>query len=256
AVAAFYLVYKVLQLPGATDRLLEFLQFDLSEITAEVTFSALGQTCFSIGLSGTLGIVYGSYLRRRQPIVRTAMLTAGLDVGAALLAALFVVPAVLIFGISLTSGPTLLFQTIPHLFSQLPGGRWLAGLFLSAWVSVALLTIVATLDTLVQGLGELQLFEGLKKHLTWLCALAMALIMTPIAFNTHWLGTLDLVFGSGMFILGSLLAIVALGWGLGKATTSSEINPGGGAPVLVFWIRWVIPPCVAAVLLGFVFSAL
>ncbi|MEM1090836.1 MAG: sodium-dependent transporter [Pseudomonadota bacterium] len=254
-VAAVYLIFAVLRLDGAFDKLRGFITPDFSRLNVDVAFAALGQACFSVGLSGTVGVVLGSYLRRRQAVLGTALTTAGLDVMAALLAALFVVPAVLMFGIDMTAGPGLLFDTLPHLFSLLPGGRWLAGIFLLSWVSVALLSIVATLDTLTTGFGELQFLAPLRRWLTPAFGLAIAILVTPIAFNPQWLGMLDNIFGSGMFILGSLLAITGLGWGLGKQTTAQEVDPNGTMPWLVFWIRWVIPPTVAVILIGFVYSS-
>ncbi len=255
-VAALYTIFTVFTLDGAAPRLLEFLRFDFGRLSPEVAFAALGQTCFSVGLSGTIGVVLGSYMRQSQSLLGTAITTSALDVMAALMASLFIVPVVLLYGIDMTVGPGLLFETMPTLFSLIPGGRVLAGVFLTSWVSVALLTVVATLTALQTGFSEL---GPLKRHQRWLglgCAGVMALIVTPIAFNPHWIGTLDTIFGSAMFMVGALIVVAAMGWGLGRAATQSQVDPENKMPFVVFWIRWVVPPTVALVLLGFIYTTL
>lgn len=49
-------------------------------------------------------------------------MTAVLDTLAALLAGFAILPAVFAFGIDPTSGPQLMFVTLPQIFQQMPGG--------------------------------------------------------------------------------------------------------------------------------------
>ena len=63
-----------------------------------------------------------------------------------------------------------------------------------------------------------------------------------------WIGVLDLVFGSGMFMFGALLAVLALGWGLGVATAHRELATGL-PPLLgrgvMAWVRFIVPGSLA-----------
>ena len=77
-----------LRLPGAIVALKEFLAPDFSQLTPTSLFAALGQAFFSLSLGGTFYLVYGSYLRDRENIPRTAIATGIGDAGAALLAVL------------------------------------------------------------------------------------------------------------------------------------------------------------------------
>lgn len=256
--AAVYLVIVTLQLEGATDRLVEFLRPDFSRAGPSIWFAAMGQACFSVGLSGTLGVMYGSYLSRQASLVPTAGATCLVDLGAAFLAALFVVPAVLVFGLDLAAGPGLLFDTLPRLFSAMPGGRWLAPLFLLGWGLVAMLTLVAALDTVSGALADLGPRHSRRRWL-WIVTAAVCAVMLPIGLNPHWIGVLDLVFGSGMFMLGALLAVLAVGWGLGKAVAREQLGrglPPGLARLAVIWVRFVVPAALAAILIGFLVSTL
>lgn len=260
ALASLYLVASTLRIDGAMEQLQIFLRPDFSAIGPGIWFAAMGQACFSVGLSGTICVMYGSYLRREAPLVGTATATCAVDLGAAFLAALFVVPAVLVFGLDLAAGPGLLLDTLPRLFAVIPGGRWLAPIFLLGWSLVAMLTIIAVIDTLIGSLDDLTGPAFGRRRLLYLVAIVVGVVMLPIAFNPGWIGTLDLIFGSGMFMVGALVAVLAVGWGLGKATTASQLASGGlnpiWVPVLVFWVRYVVPAALAAILVGFLISTL
>lgn len=256
-IATAYLVIVALQLDGAREQLAAFLQPDFSRTGPDIWFAAMGQACFSVGLSGTLGVMYGSYLARDTPIVPTAAATCAVDLGAAFLAALFIVPAVLVFGLDLAAGPGLLFDTVPRLFAAMPGGRWLAPLFLAGWGLVAMLTLIAALDTVSGALADFTPRLGRRTWLWIVTGLAIACIV-PIGLNPQWIGVLDLVFGSGMFMLGALLAVLALGWGLGATTAHRELTAGlpdrMGRGVML-WVRFIVPGSLAAILIGFIITS-
>lgn len=255
--ATAYLVFVALQLDGALDQLAVFLQPDWSRTGPDIWFAAMGQACFSVGLSGTLGVMYGSYLAKDTPIVPTAAATCAVDLGAAFLAALFIVPAVLVFGLDLAAGPGLLFDTVPRLFSAMPGGRWLAPIFLAGWGLVAMLTLIAALDTVSGALADFT--PGIRRpRWLWIVTGAAAACIVPIGLNPEWIGVLDLVFGSGMFMFGALLAVLALGWGLGATTAHRELAsglPGALGRGVVTWVRFIVPGSLAAILIGFILTS-
>ena len=83
--------------------------------------------------------------------------------------------------------------------------------------------------------------------------------MIPIGFNPQSIGTLDLIFGSGMFMFGALLAVLALGWGLGVDVARSQLAvglPPWAATLLTIWVRYIVPLSLMAILLGFLYSNL
>ena len=259
AAIAIYLVFVALSLEGAIAELMNFLKPDFSQAGPDVWFAAMGQACFSVGLSGILCVMYGSYLRPETKIVPTAMTTGLMDTGAALMATLFVVPAVLVFGKDMAGGPGLLFETLPDLFSIMPGGRWLAPLFLFGWALVAMLSIICTFDAIVTGLSDLTGKRFGKGQWTITVGIVTAGIMFPIAMNPHWIGTLDLIFGSGMFMLGSLMGVIALGWGLGETVIRTQIRVGLSPRMedwMAWWIKYVVPLALAVILLGFIYDTL
>jgi neurotransmitter:Na+ symporter, NSS family len=58
----------------------------------------------------------------------------------------------------------------------------------------------------------------------------------------------DLTFGSGMQTLGSLMAVLAVGWCLNRSTALRELGARGEQPApawLYAWIRFGIPAIIA-----------
>ena len=65
-IIAVYLVLVALNLEGAVDKLMEFMKRNFSKAGPDVWFAAMGQACFSVGLSGIPCVIYGSYLRHQE----------------------------------------------------------------------------------------------------------------------------------------------------------------------------------------------
>ena len=87
-------------------------------------------------------IIYGSYLSKKEDIPRAAMQTALLDTCAALLAGFAILPAVFAFGMDPASGPPLIFITLPKVFAQMPGGRFIAVLFFLSVIFAGITSLI------------------------------------------------------------------------------------------------------------------
>ncbi len=253
-IIALYLVWVSLSQPGAASALADYLRPDFSQINSGVLFAAMGQACFTVGLGGSIGIAYGAYLRDQENLLSTAAATAGMDTGAAILASLFVLPAVLVFGLDMTSGPGLLFDTLPRLFAVMPAGRVVATAFLAAWSFVCLLSIMAPLEAIVKGLEKTPGIHCARTTLIILVSAALIMVMSPIAFHPQWIGPLDLIFGSGMFMLGALLAVLGAGWGLSRLVLSQQLAPSKAANLVIVWLKVVVPLALSAILIGHIVS--
>lgn len=104
---------------------------------------AMGQAFFSLSITGSGMIVYGSYLKKDEDILGSCRNTAFFDTLAALLAALVIMPAVFAFGIQPSSGPPLMFITLPKIFAQMPFGQLFAIVF---FISVAFAGITSLIN--------------------------------------------------------------------------------------------------------------
>ncbi len=259
ALVILYLVVNALFLPGAIDKVAAFLKPDFSVLTAEHMFAALGQSFFSIGLAGTIMVIYGSYMPADQNMLRTASFTALGDVGAAILASLFLVPTILVFSLDLSQGPTLVFSTLPKLFSVMEGGRILGSGFLLALCLIALLSAIGTLEAVVGSISEELQIRSSRSIVILVILLIEAAIMLPSALDPELIGVLDLIFGSGMQMLGSAIAVTTVAWGLGRLATKAQIfgaTDQSWHDTYFAWLKWVVPGVMTIVLVSYLASNL
>ena len=251
------LIVMALNLPGAVTHLLAFLEPDFSQLTLTSIFAALGQAFFSLSLGGTFYLIYGSYLRDDENIPKAAIATGIGDVSAAILASLFIVPTVLALGLNMQAGPSLIFETLPRMFSEIPAGRFIGVAFLIGLWMMAFLSTVAAFQVIVAALTDSFNFSLTKAAL--LVGGVEAVLMLPSALNPEIIGTLDLIFGSGMQMLGSGLTIIALLWGCDKAVAATQIFGGrtdGFRRTYLLWLKWAVPATLGVMLVLYIADSL
>jgi len=255
ALIMIYLLTVALYLPGAVSAMQTFLRPDFAAMTPRDVLAALGQAFFSLGLGGTFHVVYGSYVRMSQNLPLSAVATASGDVLAAVLAALFIVPVALVFSLDLAQGPGLIFDTMPRLLMRLPDGGIVGAIFLLALAAVALLSNIAALQVAAAAMREQwpQLYGQQRSRMLLVLLLIEAALMLPSALDNRLIGTLDLLFGSGMQLLGGLFAVLALLWGLQRrhaavALFGSHSRRWHG--LYLGWLRWVVPLLMLGILVS------
>jgi NSS family neurotransmitter:Na+ symporter len=242
-VALVLLALRSLTLPNAVEGVRWFLfKFQLSDLTPAVVLAALGQVFFTMSLGGTFMVVYGSYLHKRENLAGNAFYTAAGDTSAGLIAGFIIFPAVFSLGLEPTAGPALLFSTLPQVFDAMPVG-WLFGfLFFASLFGAAFLSAMAALEVAAAGITDTTSFT--RKQAAWGMAVVVLALSLPPSLNMRVFLPWDLVFGSGMQILGSLLAIVTFGWCVNRSAAMAELSNDGTSAVplwLYYWIRFGIP---------------
>lgn len=258
--AIIYLIINAILLPGASERLVEFLKPDLAALTAEQVFAALGQAFFSVGLGGTFMVAYGSYLNADTKIPGMAVATSLGDLSASVLASLFLVPTILVAGLDIAAGPGLIFATLPELFSVMPMGRLVGTVFLLALTAIAFLSVVAAYEVIVSGLDGAVFKKAGRRKIALGLGCALVCLTLPVSLKPDLIGTLDLIFGSGMQVFGSVLAVVGITWGLGKSSTLVQIfgdkEAQGARAFTYLWLKWAVPAVLLSVLIGYIYSVL
>lgn len=94
-----------------------------------VIFGAMSQAFFTLSIGIGAMMIFGSYLERNRSLAGEALSITGLDTFVALMAGFIIIPACFAFGIEPGAGPSLIFITIPNIFSQMPGGQVWGALF-------------------------------------------------------------------------------------------------------------------------------
>lgn len=110
---------------GFMDGISFLLKPDFDKITPSVVLQALGQSFFSLSLGMGAMITYGSYIKKDTDLGRLAATVSLTDMGVAILSGLAIFPAVFSMGINPTSGPDLVFITLPGVFNQMLGGYFI-----------------------------------------------------------------------------------------------------------------------------------
>lgn len=237
-------------LPGASKGLLWYITPDFSKINLDVISAAATQVFFSIGVGMCCAFVYGSYLDKGTNLVKTLSLTAVLDTFVAVLAGLLIVPALFSYGIEPTSGPSLIFITLPHLFNEMGTfGNIFGGLFMICVYFAGFTSILGGSEALVANLND-RLNWSRKKASTAvvIAEFLFSLVFTmsfgtgPVAqFKALGLGFFDFMdfLAEGLALtLGAILmtAYVLFRWGFKKF--QEEANVGASGPFRIHgWMK-------------------
>jgi NSS family neurotransmitter:Na+ symporter len=243
------LMARSLTLPGAMAGVRWYiLKFRFVDLTPAVMVAAIGHAIFSLSLGGTFMVVYGSYLDAKESLARPAIWTVIGDTGSALLAGFAVIPAVFALGLEPTSGPGLIFATLPKVFAAIPAGGFFGCLFFVGLFGAGYLSDIGAFEVLVAGITDNTRLD--RTRAVWAISAGVFLIAIPPTINNRIFVPWDLTFGSGMQTLGSLVAVLAVGWCIARSAALRELGERGEVPVpmwLFYWIRFGIPAIIGGV---------
>jgi NSS family neurotransmitter:Na+ symporter len=106
-------------LPGAKAGIDYLIRPDFSKITPKTCAYAIGQSFYSLSLGMGIIVTYSSYVSKKENLFVSGFATAISDLSFALLAGFAIMPAVFAAGIAPSSGPGLIFQTLPYIFTTM-----------------------------------------------------------------------------------------------------------------------------------------
>lgn len=253
------LMVRSLTLPNAIDGVKFLLQPKWSMLEDPMTWiMALGQAFFTVGLSGSALLVYGSYLGDDVEIPASVVQTCFLDTTAALMAGFIIIPAAFSFGLDAGSGPALLFITIPAIFSNIPGGQILGGLFFLSVIFAALSSAINQLEVPVEAIMDRYKISRIK------AAIIVGTIATVIGLfldmNMEWFGKFADFVSIILIPLGAVIGLGVYFYYVDKQRVIDEINKGSSVKVgaLILWLgRYIfIPETAAIIVLGLVYGSL
>jgi len=266
------IIVRGLFLPGAMRGLRWFLTPDFSKITPRVVLNAMSQGFFSLSLGMGAMLTYGSYLSRKDNVLRCGVWVVVFDTLIAVMAGFMIFPAVFALGGDPAAGSTLIFQVLPKVFGAMEGGGLIAIVFFLLLCVAALTSTVSLLEVVtayfvdergwsrtrtVWSVGGAALIVGIPS------ALSLAEIRpwdTLVLFGkTGFLSVMDFVWGNLSLAIGSLLLCLfaITRWRLARAAAEIEEGAPAFAPfkgVWTFFVRWVCPISIAVILATKVFS--
>lgn len=228
-IPAFFLLFmimavRIFMLENAKDGIIYMLKPNWDILAQPQTWVyALGQAFFSLSLAGSGTIVYGSYLKKTEDVVKSAKNVALFDTLASLLAVFVIIPAVFAFGLNPASGPPLMFITMPKVFQMMPMGRIFAIIFFLAVFCAAVTSLVNLFETPVEALQEK--FGLSRKKAVAVIAVIAAVVGVCIESGDSVSVWMDIV---SIYIipLGALLAAIMLFWVCGSKFAREQAQMG------------------------------
>ena len=256
---------RSITLPGASEGLKFLFKPDFSNLTGAAILGAMGLAFFKLSVGMGTMTTYGSYMDDDQNIPTTTLRVMLSDLAVSLLAGLAIFPAVFAFGFEPTSGPALLFITIPSVFASMPFGNVFMVMFFLLASFAATGAMLSLFEVPVAYLAENTKMGRTKA--TIITALLLALIGSTAALSSSSLADFT-IFGKTMFDLydfvssnlllpiGGLFIAIFAGWVWGADNIRKALSNNGKlnndliVSVLIVIIKYVTPVLLIVVLLS------
>lgn len=254
-------------LPGALEGISYYLVPDFSKFSIFTFAAALGQLFFSMSIAMGIMVTYGSYTKKEVNLTKSVNQIEIFDTIVALLAGFMVVPAVYVFsgeeGLA-SSGPGLMFITLPKVFEQMPGGGIIALLFFILVFLAAITSAISVMEAIVSSLMDK--FK-LSRTVSCLIVIGICLLMgIPSSLgNGLWanikilgmdfLTFFDYLSNSVLMPIVALFTCILVGWVIKPKTITDEITRNGekfGRKKLFnVMIKYIAPVCLIFILVSY-----
>jgi neurotransmitter:Na+ symporter, NSS family len=231
---------------------------DLATITPKIALEALGLGFFSIGVGLSIMIAYAAYADRTINLRQVALVTLVSDTAVSFLAAFAIFPIVFAEGLDPSSGPGLVFITLPLAFSHMPFGTVAAIGFFALLLIAAIGSAISFLE-----LATAPLQHALKCSRAIACMICGALcwllgLATVLSFNlwaewfplasvsgfarATWFDLIDHVTSNVLLPIGGFGIAIFVGWVVPSGMVASELHIRGRALRALYWLlRYVVP---------------
>ena len=258
---AFYILFIILAvrvalLPGAVEGY-KFLFVPKWEalLQKDTWVMAMGQAFFSLSITGSGMIVYGSYLSKDEDIPKASVNTAIFDTLAAMLAALAIMPADFAFAIPPDRGPSHMFVTLPKVFEQMPMSQVFAVFFFVSVFFAGITSLINMFEAVCESLQSR--FNLSRSAATILCGavvLGVGLFIENGDKVSGWMDFITII----VVPFGALLGAISIYYVLGWKDIRNELQLGRKKP-LGNWFgalaRYVyVPLAIIVFILGFVYE--
>lgn len=251
-------------LPGFQEGIEYLFHPDFSQITPSVVLGALGQAFFSLSLGLGCMMTYSSYFNSKNKLGKTAATTALLDTMVAVLAGVIIFPAVFSFGLSPQAGPTLVFEVLPHIFFQLPGGMLWSTLFFLLLFLASLTSTVSMSEISISYFCEEKGMSRTKAVIlstaislagAMLCALSFGPLSDFTIFGLNFFNLFDYLSSNICLPVGGFFCSIFVGWFIDKKFIKDQLTDHGTYKfrllgLLVFFLRWICPTAIFLIFLN------
>ncbi|AOR24252.1 sodium-dependent transporter [Clostridium taeniosporum] len=259
--------FRSLTLAGAMEGINFLIKPDFSKVHIGVVLSALGLAFFKLSVGSGAMITYSSYYTDDNNLIGTAGKVAISDTLVSLTAGLAIFPAAFSFGLEPSSGPGLLFNTVPLIFAKMPGGWVLSIIFFVLAAMAATMSMISLLEVLIVVFTEELKMERKKAIIMNVIIIALVGSLAALSGNPNGILGNKLVFGLTFFDLfdtlvskillpiNGLLIILLTGYFINKKYLTDQLSNNGilnnelTIKTLIFIMKYISPILIIIVFL-------
>ena len=246
------LVLHSASMSGAAEGYRFLFQPDFSKaFSVKTIVSAIGQAFFSLSIGLGCMIAYSSYFKEGTNLTKTAFSVSLMTFLVAMLSGMVIFPAVFsVEGLEPTAGPTLLFETMPFIFAEMPAAGLWSSIFFLLVVLAALTSTISFHEVLTQYLQENHNIS--RRHAARFTTLA-TILLSVLCLKWSWFFDMfDAVTADVLMPIGGLLTSIFAGWVFERKAFQGEMSNQGTLrarlfPLLVFTLKWVAPILISIV---------
>ena len=252
-------------LKGGSEGLKFFLLPDIERFKENgiinVIVGAMNQAFFTLSIGMGSMAIFGSYIGKERSLMGEAVNVAALDTTVAICSGLIILPACFAYGVDVTSGPKLIFVTLPNIFNNLPFGRIWGSFFFVFMSFAALSTVFAVFENIISCTLDLTKMSRKKACfvncilmiiLALPCALGFNVLsgITPLGEGTNIMDFEDFLVSNIILPLGALTYVIycVSRYGYGWDNFVKEANTGKGLKVAK-WMRGYMTYVLPAIIL-------
>ena len=229
-----------------------------------ILYEALGQAFFTLSVGIGSMAIFGSYIDDKHSLAGESVRIIALDTFVAITAGIIIFPACFSYDVAPDQGPSLLFITLPNIFSQMKGGRIWASLFFLFMSFAALSTLIAVFENIISYWIDVKKMSRRKACLiNYILILVLSLpcilgfnvlsSIQPFGEGSNILDLEDFIVSNIMLPLGCLLFVLFVtrksGWGWDNFL--QEANKGEGLKFpskAKFYVSYIVPILIAIIM--------
>jgi len=236
------------------------------DFTPKVILEAMGQAFFTIGIGVGGMMMLGTYMGDDVNLPKMTAVIVIADLVIALMAGLMIFPLVFAGDVSPAAGPNLIFQVLPLVFGDIPGGSVVGALFFILLTFAALTSAILLMAPSVQWMQDIG-YSRRRGALMMSALVAVLSLMTIFSYNIasdfYPLGFIPMFNEMTMFDLirkginnivlpiGGFAFSWMVAWGLNRDEVIGALN--GGSPAFqaawYYSLKYIAPVSITAILL-------
>lgn len=255
-------------LSGAGEGLRFYLIPNLSTVEkvgiGNVISAAMNQAFFTLSLGVAAMEIFGSYMSKDHALAGEGVRICAMDTFVAVMSGLIIFPACFSYGVEVTSGPKLIFVTLPNVFVNMAGGRIWGSLFFLFMTFASFSTVIAVFENIMSFAMDMFGWSRNKTAIINCIIILIASIPCVLGYNVwsdlHLIGGRDVLDSEDFLVsnlllpLGSLIYLLfcVTKWGWGFDNYIEEVNTGSGLKMsrkLKPYFQFVLPVLILIILI-------